>query len=97
MTELADLTIAELLNVYRSHEASPTEAVESCLGRIERVDPSVNAVLTWLVDRSVSQAAGCTKRWQNGEARALEGSVREYWSATTTAYMAPACPPSSRP
>lgn len=73
MSELADLSVSELLDVFRTHQASPSDALESCLGRIERLDGAVGAVLTWLVDRSRAQAAESTRRWLGGEARALEG------------------------
>jgi aspartyl-tRNA(Asn)/glutamyl-tRNA(Gln) amidotransferase subunit A len=73
VTELADLSIAELLHEFRSRRASPSEALESCLGRIERLDGRVNAVLTWLVERATTQARESTERWMTGEARPLEG------------------------
>ncbi|MBV9327949.1 MAG: amidase [Chloroflexi bacterium] len=70
---LADLTAAELLDLYRRGDASPVEAVEACLGRIQRLDPSVGAVLTLLVERSIARAEESTRRWREGEARPLEG------------------------
>ena len=70
---LADLTASELLELYRRGEASPVEAVESCLGRIQRLDQAVGAVLTLLVERALSQAEESARRWRTGEARALEG------------------------
>src|ERR1043166_9343903 len=73
VTELADLSISELLDEFRAHRASPSEAVESCLGRIERLDGRVNAVLTWLVERATTQARRSTQRWMTGQAGPLEG------------------------
>jgi aspartyl-tRNA(Asn)/glutamyl-tRNA(Gln) amidotransferase subunit A len=73
VTELADCTVAELLESYGSKTASPVEALESCLGRIDRLDGSVGAVLTLLVDRSRRQAAESERRWARGDARQLEG------------------------
>jgi aspartyl-tRNA(Asn)/glutamyl-tRNA(Gln) amidotransferase subunit A len=70
---LADLSVTELLGVYASKEASPSEALESCLARIQRLDPSVAAVLTLLVERSRGQAKQATQRWLAGTARPLEG------------------------
>lgn len=70
---LADMTVAELLAVFRSGLASPVEAVEACLARIARLEPAVNAVLTLLVDRALQQAAESTRRWRTGDARPLEG------------------------
>jgi aspartyl-tRNA(Asn)/glutamyl-tRNA(Gln) amidotransferase subunit A len=73
MSELADLGVAELLAAFRSGEASPLEAVESCLGRIDRLDGEVNAVLTLLVDRALAAARDSTERWLGGRPRPLEG------------------------
>ncbi len=73
MTELCDLTATDLLDLYRSGKARPSEAVDSCLGRIERLEPSLNAVLTLLSVRARAQAAASDARWQDGNPRALEG------------------------
>jgi aspartyl-tRNA(Asn)/glutamyl-tRNA(Gln) amidotransferase subunit A len=73
VSELADLSATELLDLYRAGEASPVEAVESCLSRIEAVDDDVNAVLLLLGDRALAQAKESTDLWQRGAARAFEG------------------------
>lgn len=73
MTELADLTAAQLLDEYRRHKASPVEAVESCLNRIQSIDPSLNAILELLAVDSRKHAMEATKRWIHGGARDLEG------------------------
>ncbi|MCW2598404.1 MAG: Amidase [Frankiales bacterium] len=73
MTDLCNLTATELLGLYHSGKARPSEAVESCLGRIEKIEPSLNAVLTLLADRAREQAAASDARWQAGTQRPLEG------------------------
>ncbi|MEA2650838.1 MAG: aspartyl-tRNA(Asn)/glutamyl-tRNA(Gln) amidotransferase subunit [Chloroflexota bacterium] len=73
MTQLADLGVAELLDAYRSHKASPLEAVESCLDRIGRLDDRVQAVLTLTPDLALDAAKVSTERWMSGDARPLEG------------------------
>jgi aspartyl-tRNA(Asn)/glutamyl-tRNA(Gln) amidotransferase subunit A len=73
MTELADLSVAELLEAYASGSASPVEALESCLGRIERLDTKVGAFLTVTDELALSQARDSTERWRHGLARPLEG------------------------
>ena len=73
MTELADLSVTELLDEFRTRRASPSEALDSCLGRIERLDGRVNAVLTWLVESATTLARESTERWMTGQARVLEG------------------------
>jgi aspartyl-tRNA(Asn)/glutamyl-tRNA(Gln) amidotransferase subunit A len=71
--ELADFTICELLDAFRLRDASPTEAVAACLGRIQRLDDRVNAVITLLAERALDAAAESTRRWLDGTARPLEG------------------------
>jgi aspartyl-tRNA(Asn)/glutamyl-tRNA(Gln) amidotransferase subunit A len=73
VTDLADLSVDELLQVFATREASPSEALEACLGRIVRLDDEVNAVITLLVERATDQAQESTRRWVSGEARPLEG------------------------
>ena len=73
MSDLADLSIDELLTLFRTREATPLEALNACLGRVDRLDDRVNAVITLLVERATAQAEESTKRWQSGEARPLEG------------------------
>jgi len=73
VTQLADLGVAELMDAFRSRRASPVEAVESCLDRIDRIDPQVQAVLTLLPDLALEQARESSERWSKGTARLLEG------------------------
>ena len=71
--ELADLGIAELLGVYACKEASPSEAIDAHLARIDRLDPQVGAVLTFCWERAGELAAESTQRWVEGRPRPLEG------------------------
>jgi aspartyl-tRNA(Asn)/glutamyl-tRNA(Gln) amidotransferase subunit A len=71
--ELADLGIAELLGVYARKEASPSEAIDAHLARIDRLDPQVGAVLTFCWERAGELAAESTQRWMDGRPRPLEG------------------------
>ncbi len=73
MSQLADQGVAELLELYRSRQASPVEATESGLARIDGLDERVNAVLTLLADRALAAARESEARWMRGEPRALEG------------------------
>ena len=73
MTDLADLSVDELLGLFAARSASPTEALDACLGRIARLDDEVGAVITLLVERATTQARESTQRWLDGTARALEG------------------------
>lgn len=73
MSELADLGVAELLEAFRTRQASPVEATRSCIERIGRLDGRVNAVLTLLPDLALDSARASEARWMRGEARPLEG------------------------
>jgi aspartyl-tRNA(Asn)/glutamyl-tRNA(Gln) amidotransferase subunit A len=73
VSELADLTVAQLLDHYRTRKASPLEAVDACLARIDRLEPSVNAITTMVVDRCRELAVESGKRWMSGDPRPLEG------------------------
>lgn len=73
MNQLADLGVAELLDAYRTRQASPVEAVASCLDRIGRLDDRVQAVLTLVPDVAMAAAKESTARWMRGDARPLEG------------------------
>ena len=73
MSEPADLTVGQLLDAYRARRVSPVEALESCLGRMERLEPMVGAVLTLCVDNAYRQAEEAARRWSAGKPRPLEG------------------------
>ncbi|WP_022872127.1 amidase [Nesterenkonia alba] len=67
MTDLADLTAAELLDGYASGQFTPVEATEASLKRIEERDAELNAFV--LVDREAALASAeeSAARWKNGE------------------------------
>ncbi|HEY0578945.1 MAG TPA: amidase [Pseudonocardia sp.] len=71
--DLADATAAELLELFAAGTATPTQATQACLDRIEATEPSVNAVITLLAERALTQAAESDERWAAGTARPLEG------------------------
>jgi aspartyl-tRNA(Asn)/glutamyl-tRNA(Gln) amidotransferase subunit A len=54
--ELADLSVVELLELYRKRQTSPSEVVDACLTRIDRLDPSLNATISVLADEARYQA-----------------------------------------
>jgi aspartyl-tRNA(Asn)/glutamyl-tRNA(Gln) amidotransferase subunit A len=73
VSELWELTATELLAAFESREARPTEAVESCLTRIDAIDGDVNAVLITCGEGARTAAAESDARWTTGRARPLEG------------------------
>lgn len=65
-TDLADCTATELLALYRSGQASPTEATQAVLQRIERLNPKLNAFCLLAGDEALASAAASTERWRRG-------------------------------
>lgn len=73
MPELADLDAAELLAAFRAKQATPEEAVASCIRRIRHTDERVGAVVSLVADQALEDARLSTGRWNAGRARRLEG------------------------
>ncbi len=67
VTDLADCTATTLLALYRAGQASPTEATQAVLARIERANPVLNAFCYLAPDESLAAAAASTDRWHRGE------------------------------
>ncbi len=66
MTNLADLTATELLEHYRARTASPVEATQAVLARIERVNPVLKAYCLVDADAALAAARASEARWQRG-------------------------------
>ncbi|HMR33149.1 MAG TPA: amidase [Geminicoccaceae bacterium] len=73
--DLADRSAADLLRLYRQRRASPVEAVEACLARIERLDATFGAFC--LVDgEGAKRAAKASEaRWLAGRPQGLLDGV----------------------
>ena len=73
MTELADLTAADLLDAYRTGRVSPVAVMDDVLERAEAWEPRLAALFA--VDAAGARAAAqeSEARWREGRARALEG------------------------
>ena len=56
----------ELASLYRVGAATPTAMLESVLGRIEDVNPRINALVTLDVAGAREAAAAASQRWRNG-------------------------------
>ena len=67
-TDLADCTATRLLQLYRSREASPVEATQAVLARIERLDPVLNAYCLLAPEAALASARESEVRWSRGEA-----------------------------
>jgi amidase len=56
MSELCDIGAVQLRRMIGAKEISPVELLESCLARIERVNPALNAVTAMCIDRAKDEA-----------------------------------------
>ena len=66
MSELCDTGAVELRRMIGAKEISPVELLDSCLGRIERVNPAVNAVTAMCVERAKSEAKAAERAVMSG-------------------------------
>src|SRR5215472_249080 len=64
MAELYEMTAAELVEAYRSGEASPVDTAEACLGRIDALDASINAFCLVDHETTMAQAEASEARWR---------------------------------
>jgi aspartyl-tRNA(Asn)/glutamyl-tRNA(Gln) amidotransferase subunit A len=72
--DLADCTAVELLNLYHTKQASPTEATHAALARIERWNPMLRAFSFVAAEAALESARASEARWGRGEpCGALDG------------------------
>ena len=73
-SDLTQCTATELLAMYRSKQASPVEATQAVLARIDRLNPKLLAYCHVAPDEALASARASEARWQRGEpAGALDG------------------------
>jgi aspartyl-tRNA(Asn)/glutamyl-tRNA(Gln) amidotransferase subunit A len=72
-SELYDLGIAELGRRYRAHELSPVDVAEAYLGRIERLDKTLNSYVTVTPDQALADARAAEIAIRRGDAGPLAG------------------------
>ncbi len=66
-TDLADCTATDLLALYRSGQASPLQATQAVLARIERLNPTLRAFCFVAADAALASARASEARWQRGQ------------------------------
>lgn len=66
-TDLCDLDAVELRRRIGSKEVSPVELLESCIARIEAVNPALNAMVATCVERARAEARAAEKAVLLGE------------------------------
>ncbi|MBI2586326.1 MAG: amidase, partial [Rhodospirillales bacterium] len=67
MSEPCDLTAVEARRLIGTKELSPVELLESCIGRIEAVDPALNAMVTRCFGRARKEAKAAEQAARKGE------------------------------
>jgi len=73
-TKLHDLSATNLLRLYRAKRASPVEATQACLSRIEALNEKLNAFCVVDADRALRAARESEGRWMRGTpAGSLDG------------------------
>jgi aspartyl-tRNA(Asn)/glutamyl-tRNA(Gln) amidotransferase subunit A len=64
--ELWMVSATELATLFERGDASPVEALESCLSRLKTVNPILNAVVTVDIESARETAQASTARWRAG-------------------------------
>ena len=74
MTQIHDMTAAELLAAYKSKKLSPVEAVDGVIARINAWEPRLKALYAPDFGNARKAAVDSAKRWQKGAPQgALDG------------------------
>lgn len=63
---LVEWSAVDMLTAFRSGAVSPAEVVEACIGRIEAVNPLINAVTATCFARARAEAAEAGERYRAG-------------------------------
>ena len=63
-SNLADCTATQLLDLYRSGQASPVEATRAVLARIDQLNPKLNAFVLVAHEQALASARVSEARWQ---------------------------------
>ncbi|WP_439578327.1 amidase [Elioraea sp.] len=67
MTEPCDLSAVEARRLIGAKRLSPSELLESCIARIEQVNPAVNAVVATCCERARAEARDATEAVMRGD------------------------------
>ena len=61
MNELCEFSATKLKNLISSKEISPVELLDSCINRIEKINNTLNAIVTKSYDRARKEALKAEK------------------------------------
>ncbi|MHB8731482.1 MAG: amidase [bacterium] len=72
--EMWQLSAAEIVDRVRSRDVSLTQVVKAFVDRIERTNPTINAIVTFIPEKALAAAAAADRRLsRGGHVRPLEG------------------------
>ncbi len=66
-TDLPFLSLTDLRRLYQQRALSPVEVTRACLEQIERLNPTLNALLTVTAEMALASARAAEERWGRGE------------------------------
>ena len=75
MTQPCDLAAVEALEQFKSKSLSPLELFESCVSRIESINPTVNAVVASDLEKGMATARHMTEALAKGEDLGILGGL----------------------
>jgi amidase len=78
--ELAVLDASAQAELIRSGELQPLDLVEAVVGRIERLNPRINAVITRLDDKALTQVSSSST--PNGAFNGVPLLLKDYYCYT---------------
>jgi aspartyl-tRNA(Asn)/glutamyl-tRNA(Gln) amidotransferase subunit A len=65
--QLVNLTLTDAATLIKEKQLSPTELIEACLARIERLNPTLNAFLSVMDDQAQEEARNAAEAIRRGE------------------------------
>ena len=68
MAEIHQLSALELRAAYQTRQLSPVEVLEALFARIDRLEPSIHALITQTPELAISQARAAEVTWMNSDA-----------------------------
>ncbi|MBI3372993.1 MAG: amidase [Betaproteobacteria bacterium] len=75
ITDLCSVSATDLLQLYRTKQASPVEATNAALARIEKLNPVLNAFNLIAAEQALAAAEESEARWMKGEPRGMVDGV----------------------
>src|SRR5437016_5323261 len=73
--DIAYLSATRLLELYRSKQLSPLDAIRETLARLERYESALNAFVLYDPESALNSARAAEERWQKGEPLGLLDGV----------------------